>query len=155
MAAIWPDVFVTDDSITQCVGEIRRALGEAAPRLLQTLPRRGYRFIGEVVAAEPETDEAVAQSHLAAERTEPRPPAAAERRQVTVLFGDLVGSTALAERLDPEDVGEVIGAYQRCCTAAIARLGGHVARCFGDGILAYFGYPQAQEDAAERAVRAA
>ena len=50
MAAIWPDVFVTDDSITQCVGEIRRALGEAAPRLLQTLPRRGYRFTGEVVA---------------------------------------------------------------------------------------------------------
>lgn len=155
MAAIWPDVFVTDDSITQCVGEIRRALGEAAPRLLRTLPRRGYRFTGEVVCADLMTGGASVQSPLAQERSEPpRPPGVGERRQLTVLFGDLVGSTALAEQLDPEDVGEVIGAYQRCCTTPIIRSGGHVARRLGDGVLAYFGYPQAQEDAAERAVRA-
>ena len=157
MAAIWPDVFVTDDSITQCVGEIRRALGEVAPRLLQTLPRRGYRFTGEVACADAKTDDAAVQPHLAQERIEPPgspPSATGERRQLTVLFGDLVGSTALAERLDPEDVGEVLRAYQECCTAAIVRLGGHVARYLGDGVLAYFGYPRAQEDAAERAVRA-
>ena len=71
-----------------------------------------------------------------------------------MLCCDLVGSTALAEQLDPEDLGEVLRAYQDCCTAQIARLGGHVAKYLGDGVLAYFGYPQAREDAAERAVRA-
>ena len=82
------------------------------------------------------------------------PSPGAERRQLTVLFCDLVGSTALAEQLDPEDLGSVIRAYQELCAAAIARCGGHVASYMGDGVLAYFGYPQAHEDAAERAVRA-
>jgi class 3 adenylate cyclase len=78
----------------------------------------------------------------------------AERRQVTVMFCDLVGSTALAARLDPEDLRDVIAAYQKCATEVIRRFDGFVAKYLGDGVLAYFGYPQAHEDDAERAVRA-
>jgi class 3 adenylate cyclase len=81
-------------------------------------------------------------------------PREAERRQLTVMFVDLVGSTALSARLDPEDMGAVIRAYHGCCTEAIGHWGGHVAKYMGDGVLAYFGWPQAHEDEAERAVRA-
>ena len=70
----------------------------------------------------------------------------AERRQVTVMFSDLVGSTALSARLDPEDLREVISAYQRCVAETVRRFGGFVARYMGDGVLIYFGYPAAHED---------
>ncbi|HWZ13100.1 MAG TPA: adenylate/guanylate cyclase domain-containing protein, partial [Acidobacteriaceae bacterium] len=78
----------------------------------------------------------------------------AERRQVTVMFSDLVGSTALSARMDPEDLREVISAYQKCVAETVRRFGGFVAKYMGDGVLVYFGYPQAYEDEAERAVRA-
>src|SRR5262249_36245144 len=78
----------------------------------------------------------------------------AERRQVTVMFSDLVGSTALSARMDPEDLREVISAYQKCVAEAVRRFGGFVAKYMGDGVLVYFGYPEAHEDDAERAVRA-
>ena len=78
----------------------------------------------------------------------------AERRQVTVMFCDLVGSTALSARMDPEDLREVISAYQKCVTETVRRVGGFVARYMGDGVLVYFGYPEAHEDDAEQAVRA-
>jgi class 3 adenylate cyclase/predicted ATPase len=78
-----------------------------------------------------------------------------ERRHLTVMFCDLKGSTVLATQLDPEDLASVIGAYQRCCADVIARYEGFIARYLGDGILVYFGYPQAREDDTERAVRAA
>jgi class 3 adenylate cyclase/predicted ATPase len=78
----------------------------------------------------------------------------AERRQLTVMFCDLVRSTALASRLDPEDLREVIGAYQSCVSEVISRYDGFVAKYMGDGVLVYFGYPRAHEDDAERAVRA-
>jgi class 3 adenylate cyclase len=81
--------------------------------------------------------------------------AEAERRQVTVLFCDLVGSTELSGRLDPEDMRQVIRTYQDACSAVITRFEGHVAKYMGDGVLAYFGYPRAHEDDAERAVRTA
>jgi class 3 adenylate cyclase len=81
-------------------------------------------------------------------------PSHAERRQVTVMFSDLVGSTALSARMDPEDLREVIGAYQKCVTETVRSFGGFVAKYMGDGVLIYFGYPQAHEDDAERAVRA-
>jgi class 3 adenylate cyclase/predicted ATPase len=84
-----------------------------------------------------------------------RPEDRAERRQVTVMFCDLVGSTALSARMDPEDLREVISAYQKCVAEAVQRFGGFVAKYMGDGVLVYFGYPQAHEDDAERAVRAA
>ena len=78
----------------------------------------------------------------------------AERRQVTVLFSDLVGSTALSARMDPEDLRELISAYHKCVAEAVRRFGGFVAQYLGDGVLVYFGYPEAHEDDAERAVRA-
>src|SRR6516225_7189296 len=103
---------------------------------------------------------------LPAEATAPMPPSdatlatdkaareGAERRQVTVMFSDLVGSTALSTRMDPEDLREIISAYQSCVAETVRRFGGFVARYMGDGVLIYFGYPQAHEDDAERAVRA-
>jgi class 3 adenylate cyclase len=84
---------------------------------------------------------------------EPRPRDDAERRQLTVMFTDLVGSTALSTKLDPEDLRSVIGAYHKCVAQTVGRFGGFVARYMGDGVLIYFGYPQAHEDDAERAVR--
>jgi class 3 adenylate cyclase/predicted ATPase len=80
--------------------------------------------------------------------------AEAERRQLSVMFCDLVGSTALSARFDPEDLRELIGAYHRCVAETVARFAGFVAKYFGDGVLIYFGYPEAHEDDAERAVRA-
>src|SRR5262249_18381026 len=90
---------------------------------------------------------------------EPEPPGAAiageaERRQLTVMFCDLVGSTPLSTRFDPEDLREIVGAYHRCVADTVARFAGFVAKYMGDGVLVYFGYPEAHEDDAERAVRA-
>jgi class 3 adenylate cyclase len=83
------------------------------------------------------------------------PPAdTADRRQVTVMFSDLVGSTALSDRMDPEDLREIISAYQKCVAETVQRYDGFVARYMGDGVLVHFGYPRAHEDDAERAVRA-
>jgi class 3 adenylate cyclase len=78
----------------------------------------------------------------------------AERRQLTVMFCDLVGSTPLSVRYDPEDLREIVGAYHRCVADTVARFAGFIAKYMGDGVLIYFGYPQAHEDDAERAVRA-
>ena len=82
------------------------------------------------------------------------PPAEAERRQLTVLFCDLVDSTRLASQLDPEELRQVVQAYQATCAKVIARFEGHIAQYLGDGLLVYFGYPLAHEDDAQRAVRA-
>jgi class 3 adenylate cyclase/tetratricopeptide (TPR) repeat protein len=85
----------------------------------------------------------------------PRPTSAAERRQLTVMFCDLVGSTALSTRLDPEDLREVIAAYHKCVAEVVGRCRGFVAKYMGDGVLVYFGYPEAHEADAQNAVRAA
>jgi len=103
--------------------------------------------IGELVGDSPVAAKTVATG-------EPKTQDTAERRQVTVMFSDLVGSTALAARMDPEDLREVITAYQKCVAETVQRFGGFVAKYMGDGVLIYFGYPQAHEDDAERAVRA-
>src|SRR5216684_1075490 len=86
--------------------------------------------------------------------SDPKAQDSAERRHVTVMFSDLVGSTALSARMDPEDLREVISVYQKCVAETVRRFGGFVAKYLGDGVLVYFGYPQAHEDDAERAVRA-
>jgi class 3 adenylate cyclase/tetratricopeptide (TPR) repeat protein len=103
--------------------------------------------IGDLAGAPPAVPKPVAAA-------EPKPQDTAERRQVTVMFSDLVGSTALSARMDPEDLREVISAYQKCVAETVGRFGGFVAKYMGDGVLVYFGYPQAHEDDAERAVRA-
>ena len=103
--------------------------------------------IGDLTGAPPAVSKPVAAA-------EPKAQDAAERRQVTVMFSDLVGSTALAGRMDPEDLREVISAYQKCVAETVQRFGGFVAKYMGDGVLIYFGYPQAHDDDAERAVRA-
>src|SRR5262249_7491529 len=81
------------------------------------------------------------------------PPPEAERRQLTVLFCDLVDSTALAGQLDPEDLRELVRAYQAACAEVIRYFEGHIAQYLGDGLLVYFGYPRAHEDDTSRAVR--
>ena len=85
--------------------------------------------------------------------TSPRMAVGAERRQLTVMFCDMVGSTALSEQFDPEDVRDMIAAYRETCVRVLDYYEGFVARYIGDGILVYFGYPNAHEDDAERAVR--
>ncbi len=107
--------------------------------------RKMMRAIGELDVASPPAPAAP---------TEPVSQDAAERRQVTVMFSDLVGSTALSARMDPEDLREVISAYQKCVAETVRRFGGFVAKYMGDGVLVYFGYPEAHEDDAEQAVRA-
>src|SRR5580704_11010729 len=109
--------------------------------------RKILRAISELSSAVPLTTEP-------AVGTEPKAQDSAERRQVTVMFSDLVGSTALSARMDPEDLREVISAYQKCVADTVGRFGGFVAQYMGDGVLIYFGYPQAHEDDAEQAVRA-
>ena len=108
--------------------------------------RRMLRAIAELPGAAPTSPQPAF--------AEPKPQETAERRQVTVMFSDLVGSTALSARMDPEDLREVISAYQKCVAETVQRFGGFVAKFMGDGVLVYFGYPQAHEDDAERAVRA-
>ena len=103
--------------------------------------------ISKLAGAAPATPEPTALA-------EPKPQDTAERRQVTVMFSDLVGSTALSARMDPEDLREIISAYQKCVAETVQRFGGFVAKYMGDGVLVYFGYPQAHEDDPERAVRA-
>ena len=93
------------------------------------------------------------QTALGAFRPAERSTSDAERRQLTVMFCDLVDSTALSGELDPEDLREVVRAYQHVCAEIIARFDGHIAQLLGDGLLVYFGYPHAHEDDAQRAVR--
>ena len=113
--------------------------------------RKLLRAIAELSSVEKGTPAVTAEG---AAPVAPQPRDAAERRQVTVMFSDLVGSTALSARMDPEDLREVISAYQKCVAETVQRFGGFVAKYMGDGVLVYFGYPQAHEDDAERAVRA-
>jgi class 3 adenylate cyclase/tetratricopeptide (TPR) repeat protein len=103
-------------------------------------------------AALPGTADAPGTLSFPAPAVPPSPDA--ERRQLTVMFCDLVGSTVLSGQLDPEDLREVVRAYQEACAKVVARFEGHIAQYLGDGLLVYFGYPQAHEDDAQRAVRA-
>src|SRR6266853_1389259 len=130
--------------------------------VLLDLTENHLREIGIPLGARLKLLKAIAALGARAEATSPSPGVApsgppidvAERRQVTVMFCDLVGSTALSARLDPEDLREVIAAYHKCAGEIVRRFGGFVSQYLGDGVLVFFGYPRAHEDDAERAVRA-
>ncbi len=134
--------------------------GKVLPKLTaEDLKDLGVVIVGHrrmMLSAIAELSGAPAGRTAVAKDTHAEPPAhdAAERRQLTVIFCDLVGSTAMSARLDPEDMRGIIGAYHKCCASLIERNGGFVAKYMGDGVLAYFGYPQAHEHDAERAVQA-
>jgi class 3 adenylate cyclase/predicted ATPase len=138
-------------------GEVLRELtADDLKDLGVTLVGHRRKLLAAIAAlgGEPPTRD-LAQSAASAAATSVSPPTSdAERRQLTVMFCDLVGSTALSARLDPEDLREVIGAYHRCCADLIGEAGGFVAKYMGDGVLAYFGYPLAHEHDAEHAVQA-
>jgi class 3 adenylate cyclase len=121
------------------IGHRRRLLDAIA--LLRTDPAPEIEPAATVLPSGPRTEPTAVES-------------SAERRQLTVMFCDLVGSTALASRLDPEDLREVLGAYHATIADGVAGFEGYVAKYMGDGVLIYFGYPQAHEDDAERAVLA-
>src|SRR6516165_9391321 len=128
------------------------------PSVLPDLTEADLERLGVTLGHRKRLLRAIAALAEAAPTAPPAPAAAAareaERRQVTVMFCDLVGSTALSARLDPEDLREVIGRYHACVTDTVRRFDGFVAKYMGDGVLVYFGYPQAHEDDAEQAVRA-
>src|SRR5271169_1631500 len=135
--------------------------GAVLPKLtVEDLKDLGVGVVGhrrKILSAIEALNAAPARVEAATAPATPAPVAAAdaaERRQLTVMFCDLVGSTALSARLDPEDMREVIRAYQDACSGAVARYDGFVAKFMGDGVLAYFGFPRAHEEDAERAVRA-
>ena len=122
----------------------RRSCGAARPAARQTRPQTSF-----AATAGPDCAWILPRRQPTARDSRP-----IERRQLTVLFCDLVGSTALSARLDPEDFSAIIAGYRRCITETVARFDGFVARHHGDGAVIYFGYPHAHEDDAERAVQA-
>jgi class 3 adenylate cyclase len=117
------------------------------------------RLLRAMKSYEPDTASRQLENGPIANAAPPEPAPAAlpdgERRHITVVFCDLVGSTALSEQLDPEDLRNLMQAYQKACGTAVERYGGHVAQYLGDGLMVYFGWPRAHEDDAERAVRSA
>src|SRR5262245_5962939 len=164
--AVWPETAVSDAVVRIAIGEVRRALGDTtqASRYIATVQRRGYRFVAPVVehteavpgptGAPPlKTPDTLHQQEVVP-LTPTLPSPEAERRHLTVLFCDLVGSTALTGQLDPEDYREVVRVYHQTCAEVLQRFDGYVAQYLGDGVLGYFGYPVAHEDDAQRAVRA-
>jgi class 3 adenylate cyclase/tetratricopeptide (TPR) repeat protein len=166
--AVWPHVTVTEESLTRCISEVRRALGNESQHIVKTVPKRGYLLDVEIksgaAAAVPTAMERPAP--LEGNPTNPPRPSdeAAvavavrsrdpERRQLTILVCNVVGLSALSARLDPEDLREVMAAYYECVREVVEHYGGLVATHSAEGATACFGYPQAHEDDAERAVRA-
>jgi class 3 adenylate cyclase/predicted ATPase len=143
---VWTDVIVTDVSLARCVSDVRLALQDKDQQIIRTVPRRGYLFAAPVSFA------ASTMPATAEARPERR---SGERRQLTVMSCELMGIASLSARLDLEDLGEAMAACHRRCTEIIERHRGYVAHYGGDGLLAYFGYPAADERDAENAVRAA
>jgi class 3 adenylate cyclase/tetratricopeptide (TPR) repeat protein len=149
LAGRHPDPF--DRAIDMRIGRLRAKIevDPKAPRLIRTVPGIGYKF---TVTPRAVTAHFSAESELAADSPLPAQPHRGERRQLTVLRCGLDGYGALAARLDPEDLQQVLAVYHGCCVDVIEKLGGCLASRLGDDVLACFGYPMASEHAAERAV---
>jgi class 3 adenylate cyclase/predicted ATPase len=176
LAAVWPETVVDYSNLTVQTAALRRVLdqGRSNGSCIQTVSGRGYRFIAPPIRCAMGVDSSIpvgADEHLSAfsrdgiERSAPpanerssaqQPPStlSAERRQLTVMICDLVGSTMLSSQLDPEDLREVIAGYHRTVSKTVAGFDGSVGNYMGDTVPVYFGYPRAHEDDAERAVRA-
>src|SRR5262245_7397705 len=156
--AVWSDIFVSDDSLVQCIALLRNELGDTDRRLIKTVLRRGYRFDAPVsleasvsasgpAAATSECHDNNANEPQRHDRT---PQHEAERRQLTVMSCELLDVPAV----DLEELREVVGAFQRCVAETTGRLNGFVAKHVSYAVLVYFGYPAAHEDDAELAIRA-
>src|SRR5262249_55600382 len=180
LAAVWNGRIVSESTLSTRINAARNAIGDSGEeqRLLRTAHGKGIRFVG-AVREEEETAHKLAATFAADPASFSRPIGqdevgsadfpeqtkgqdarrsdliSAERRQLTVMSCNLVDSTALASRLDPEDLRDLIVAYHRAITEIVIRLEGFVAKHLGDGVLVYFGYPRAHEDEAERAIRCA
>jgi len=177
LAAVWPETVVDDSNLTVQIAALRRVLdqGRSNGSCIQTVSGRGYRFSAPVTKCAMGIDPGApvsAHGHLwvfsrdgvepsvppANERSSELQPSSSilsvERRQLTVMICDLVGSRMLSSRLDPEDLREVIAGYHRAVSEIVAGFDGSVGNYMGDTVPAYFGYPRAHEDDAERAVRA-
>jgi class 3 adenylate cyclase/tetratricopeptide (TPR) repeat protein len=177
---LWPEQYVSDSVIENSILAARQAVGDSGRerRIIQTLYGHGYRFVAPVTVVRDEIagdvvkaswTEALARpsegTHAAQEvenvdtaqirRTSASLPIEATRRRLTVLSCQLVGATDLARQIDPEDYADIIRAYHAACVAVIQRFEGHIAQHRADGLLVYFGYPQAYEDDAQRAVHTA
>jgi predicted ATPase/class 3 adenylate cyclase len=166
ISTIWSSVTVTEESLTRCISEVRRALGDESQQILKTVPKRGY-LLDVPIEADEVRGTAVSRGGLRNGSTAPVPvPGDApesptpvrsidpELRQLTMLVSNIAGLQALAVNLGPEDLHTVIAAYQRCIGEVVERHGGFVAQHLAEGVQACFGYPRAQEDDAEMAVRA-
>jgi predicted ATPase/DNA-binding winged helix-turn-helix (wHTH) protein len=156
MRAIWPDIFVTDDSIAQCVSDIRRALGSEGHQFLRTVLRRGYRFTAPVVAMEFEKN--VLASAPQADATRPAVPLQgydAERRQITAMSCALSGLSQPGDGVDLETLREAVAAVQQRISEIVARHHGFIVNRQGNSQLILFGYPEAHEHNGEQAVHAA
>jgi DNA-binding winged helix-turn-helix (wHTH) protein/tetratricopeptide (TPR) repeat protein len=152
--AAWPGVAVEDNNLTVQIAALRRALSEVpgGDRWIETMPRRGYRFVGPIVAS---AEKGGATPPVDAPRdAEPAQHGEAERRQVTILSCELIGTAGRAGGMDLEDLNEAVGNFRRCVAEAASRHTGFLYRHLGNDALVLYGYPEAHEDDAERAVRA-
>jgi class 3 adenylate cyclase/predicted ATPase len=158
--AAWSGNVVEESNLTVQITALRRALGEepGAERWIETLPRRGYRFVGPIAETEGNAESrrtGVERADIRAERgAGRRSPVEAERRQLTVMCCELVGAAVRPGGMDLDDLHEVISAYHTCVASTVARFNGFVDRYLGSNVLVYFGYPTAREDDADQAVRA-
>jgi DNA-binding winged helix-turn-helix (wHTH) protein len=154
----WPNQTVEESNLTVQIAALRRVLGRVpgGDRWIETMHRRGYRFIGPLGS---ETRPGVAEAPAPPIEAAPPPPRAplkdTERRQITAVSCELIGTAQQADGIDLEDWREAVTAFRRCVSETVARHGGFVASCLGNAVLVLFGYPAAHEHDAERAVRAA
>jgi len=180
LAAVWSGRIVSESTLSTRINAARSALGDSGEeqRLIRTAHGKGIRFVGAVreqaeivgklaanlavdvagdgrLMGQAEVGPANFSEQAKARDDRPTSPISAERRQLTVMSCNLADSTALASRLDPEDLGDLIAGYHRAIAEIVARFEGFVAKHLGDGVLIYFGYPSAHEDDVERAIRCA
>ena len=160
LSAIWAGRIVSESTVTSRINSARSAIGDSGDlqRLIRTIPRKGLRFVGDVHEG-PVSENARPVTPTSFRKLDDEPPSpevksgSAERRQLTIMVADVIGRPADAARIDPEDLHELMNASEVWVREAVDRFGGFVARYTTEGIVVYFGYPQAHEDDAERAVR--